>query len=117
MLLGCLRARTVVVGEDFHFGRHREGNVALRLPGSPLCRRILAAAGGALTGTSANRTGDRQLRDFVRSHSRFFVLLTLVFGATAFATSTILASLTPATKLPINTPMMVKTPSKAFMAK
>lgn len=35
----------------------REGKVALRLPGSLLCRRILAAAGGALTGTSANRSG------------------------------------------------------------
>lgn len=33
------------------------GKVALRLPGSALCRAVLAAAGGALTGTSANRAG------------------------------------------------------------
>jgi riboflavin kinase/FMN adenylyltransferase len=29
VLVGCLRAECVVVGEDFHFGRNREGNVAL----------------------------------------------------------------------------------------
>ncbi|MBV8161065.1 MAG: bifunctional riboflavin kinase/FAD synthetase, partial [Acidimicrobiia bacterium] len=29
VLVGCLRARLVVVGEDFHFGRNRGGNVAL----------------------------------------------------------------------------------------
>jgi len=29
----------------------------------------------------ANRTGDQELLDFVRTHSRFFLLLTLVFGA------------------------------------
>jgi riboflavin kinase/FMN adenylyltransferase len=29
VLVGCLRTECVVVGEDFHFGRHREGNVAL----------------------------------------------------------------------------------------
>ncbi|CAN5565166.1 bifunctional riboflavin kinase/FAD synthetase [soil metagenome] len=29
VLVGCLRARTVVVGEDFHFGHQRRGNVAL----------------------------------------------------------------------------------------
>jgi riboflavin kinase/FMN adenylyltransferase len=29
VLLGCLRARTVVVGQDFHFGHRRRGNVAL----------------------------------------------------------------------------------------
>jgi len=29
VLVQCLRARTVVVGEDFHFGRGRQGNVAL----------------------------------------------------------------------------------------
>jgi riboflavin kinase/FMN adenylyltransferase len=29
VLVRCLRTECVVVGEDFHFGRHREGNVAL----------------------------------------------------------------------------------------
>ena len=29
VLVKCLRAECVVVGEDFHFGRNREGNVAL----------------------------------------------------------------------------------------
>ena len=29
MLVKCLATRTVVVGSDFHFGRHRSGNVAL----------------------------------------------------------------------------------------
>jgi riboflavin kinase / FMN adenylyltransferase len=29
VLVRCLRTRVVVVGEDFHFGRHRDGNVAL----------------------------------------------------------------------------------------
>src|SRR3954470_22113487 len=27
ILVGCLRARAVVVGHDFHFGRNRQGNV------------------------------------------------------------------------------------------
>jgi riboflavin kinase / FMN adenylyltransferase len=29
VLVQCLRAECVVVGDDFHFGRHREGNVTL----------------------------------------------------------------------------------------
>lgn len=29
VLLGCLRAQAVVVGEDFHFGHHRRGDVEL----------------------------------------------------------------------------------------
>src|SRR5947209_20089356 len=29
VLVGCLRTRLVVVGEDFHFGRNRGGNVEL----------------------------------------------------------------------------------------
>ena len=29
VLVGCLNARAVVVGHDFHFGRNREGDVAL----------------------------------------------------------------------------------------
>jgi len=34
------------------------GEIALRVPGSALSRAVVAAAGGALTGTSANVTGD-----------------------------------------------------------
>lgn len=37
--------------------RSPAGEVALRVPGSALCRAVLRAAGGALTGTSANRSG------------------------------------------------------------
>jgi L-threonylcarbamoyladenylate synthase len=33
------------------------GKVALRVPGTALCRSVLRAAGGSLTGTSANRAG------------------------------------------------------------
>jgi len=33
------------------------GKVALRVPGSALCRSVLRAAGGSLTGTSANAAG------------------------------------------------------------
>ncbi len=29
VLVDCLRTRVIVVGEDFHFGRHRDGNVDL----------------------------------------------------------------------------------------
>lgn len=29
VLVSCLATRTIVVGEDFHFGRHRDGNVDL----------------------------------------------------------------------------------------
>ncbi|MEN8005776.1 MAG: cytochrome ubiquinol oxidase subunit I [Candidatus Krumholzibacteriota bacterium] len=43
------------------------------------------AVGGGLwlvvTEMRARRTGDDRLRNFVKSHSRFFMLLTLVFGA------------------------------------
>ena len=34
--------------------RSASGKVALRVPGSALCRSVLRAAGGSLTGTSAN---------------------------------------------------------------
>jgi len=37
--------------------RSADGTVALRVPGSALCRAVLRAAGGALTGTSANLSG------------------------------------------------------------
>lgn len=37
--------------------RSASGRVALRVPGHALCRSVLRAAGGSLTGTSANRSG------------------------------------------------------------
>lgn len=37
--------------------RSASGKVALRVPGSALCRSVLKAAGGSLTGTSANAAG------------------------------------------------------------
>jgi L-threonylcarbamoyladenylate synthase len=37
--------------------RPASGKVALRVPGSALCRSVLRAAGGSLTGTSANPAG------------------------------------------------------------
>jgi L-threonylcarbamoyladenylate synthase len=37
--------------------RSASGKVALRVPGSALCRSVLLAAGGSLTGTSANPAG------------------------------------------------------------
>lgn len=37
--------------------RSASGKIALRVPGSALCRSVLAAAGGSLTGTSANPAG------------------------------------------------------------
>lgn len=37
--------------------RSEAGEVALRVPGRALCRAVLAAAGGSLTGTSANPSG------------------------------------------------------------
>lgn len=43
--------------------RSPEGGVALRVPGSLLCRDLLRAAGGCLTGTSANRSGEEGVAD------------------------------------------------------
>ena len=47
--------------------RSPEGEVALRVPGSPLCRAVLRAAGGCLTGTSANRAGEGSFSDGPRA--------------------------------------------------
>lgn len=44
VLVGCLKAREVVVGHDFHFGRAREGDV-------PLLQRVGARFGFDVTGT------------------------------------------------------------------
>jgi riboflavin kinase / FMN adenylyltransferase len=57
VLLDCLNARAVVVGEDFHFGHGRAGNV-------PLLRKLGAEAGFAvegldLVGADGQPAGDR----------------------------------------------------------
>jgi L-threonylcarbamoyladenylate synthase len=43
------------------------GEIALRVPGDALSREVIAAAGGALTGTSANLTGDAPPGDAARA--------------------------------------------------
>ncbi len=50
VLVGCLNARAVVVGHDFHFGRDREGDVAL-------LQRMGARLGFDVTGIRLFRAG------------------------------------------------------------
>jgi riboflavin kinase/FMN adenylyltransferase len=50
VLVGCLHARAVVVGHDFHFGRNREGDVAL-------LQRMGARLGFDVTGIRLSGTG------------------------------------------------------------
>jgi len=58
VLVGCLSARAVVVGEDFHFGHKRGGNVALlREMGSALGftvegLELVAGPGGTVSSTA-----------------------------------------------------------------
>ena len=51
VLKGCLRARLVVVGADFHFGKNRRGNVAL-------LERMGAELGFDVVGLELVRAGD-----------------------------------------------------------
>ncbi|MGH9185197.1 MAG: bifunctional riboflavin kinase/FAD synthetase [Acidimicrobiales bacterium] len=58
VLAGCLNARLVVVGEDFHFGHERRGNVALlREMGSALGYGVDALALVGADGTPATENG------------------------------------------------------------
>ena len=50
VLVGCLNVRAVVVGHDFHFGRNREGDVAL-------LQRMGARLGFDVTGIRLSRSG------------------------------------------------------------
>jgi L-threonylcarbamoyladenylate synthase len=61
--------------------RSAEGQVALRVPGSPLCRAVLAAAGGCLTGTSANTSGAGSTGDPGEAVRDLGALLDLVVDA------------------------------------
>lgn len=54
VLVGCLHARAVVVGHDFHFGRAREGDVAL-------LQRMGARFGFDVTGTRLWRNGEEPI--------------------------------------------------------
>jgi len=58
VLVGCLAARVVVVGEDFHFGHQRQGNVALLIElgeahGFSVAGLDLVGADGRPAGTEA----------------------------------------------------------------
>jgi len=60
ILVGCLRARAVVVGHDFHFGRNREGDVAL-------LQRMGARLGFDVTGIRLQRTGGPEGEEAISS--------------------------------------------------
>jgi riboflavin kinase/FMN adenylyltransferase len=56
VLVGCLNARAVVVGHDFHFGRDREGDVAL-------LQRMGARLGFDVTGIRLFRSAGAEVGD------------------------------------------------------
>lgn len=71
-LLGCLNAKTIVVGEDFHFGHRRRGDVALlRAMGAnegfevePLA---LVGPDGAATGDDTDKISSTAIRSALRA--------------------------------------------------
>jgi riboflavin kinase/FMN adenylyltransferase len=67
VLVGCLNARLVIVGEDFHFGHERRGNVALlRKLGEELGFEVeglaLVGADGAPAGEPADHVSSTAIR-------------------------------------------------------
>ena len=65
VLAGCLNARLVAVGEDFHFGRHREGNVALlREIGTPdEPHQVACHYAEEVTGEEWHRLNEEKMRE------------------------------------------------------
>ena len=62
VLIENLAVKIVVVGEDFHFGSHREGNVRL-LEAYGTLARLLRRAGAARRAVRRRRGADQQHRD------------------------------------------------------
>jgi L-threonylcarbamoyladenylate synthase len=61
--------------------RSAAGEVAVRVPGSALCRAVLRAAGGSLTGTSANPAGGAAPADPLGAAGLLYGLPDLVLDA------------------------------------
>src|SRR3954453_11648019 len=60
VLVGCLNTKLIVVGEDFHFGHHRRGNVELlRALGADLGFEVLPLELVGVDGQPAADEGDR----------------------------------------------------------
>jgi riboflavin kinase/FMN adenylyltransferase len=61
VLVGCLNAKVVVVGHDFHFGYKREGNVALLEQLGPTCG--FSVLGLDLFGAGGQEVSSTRIRD------------------------------------------------------